>query len=970
MKRYFSECPSTVFHTVFLITVNPLLNKPMMRFHLLFVSAIVLLGSCTGRSHKEEVSLEFEKYKLSNGLEVVLHRDTTDPIVAVAIQYHVGSNREKPGKTGFAHFFEHMLFQRSENLPRNAYFQKINDLGGDFNGGTWQDGTIYYEQVPRDALEKILWMESDRMGFFINTVTQAGLEREIDVVSNEKRQGENRPYGMANELLFKNLFPATHPYSWTVIGEIPDLRGATVEDVKEFYRKYYVPSNATLVVTGDFDTAQAKELVEKYFGEIPAAPKPELLSVQPAKLDSVKKVYYEDAFANAPMLRIAYSGVEMYHKDGYALDFLVDLLAGDKKSPLYQVLVEEKKLAPSVSMYSHQMELAGYINFNVTTFPDVKLDDVYAGIEEAYARFEQNGIDPKDLERYKNILETRTYGELTSVLGKALTMAQNNVFGGTPDRTLREVKRYNEVTVEDVKRVYDQYIKGKNYLAISIVPKGQGDLAITGSVPAAVNKESIEEQVITSKAGTITDEEDYERTGSIFDRSIEPALLVNTPALKVPAIWSTELSNGMKVKGILYTELPLIEFTIVLNEGMLLDNPVKAGVAYLTAAMLNEGTTLKTPSELEEAIGQLGASLRVSCSDESMSLTGRCLKKNFNPLMDLVEEMLTKPRWDEKAFEVQKERTLDRIRQDATKPGMIAYGLFKKVLYGEESILSKVTYGTRESVESITMEDLKAFYEANFSPASARMVFVGGFDGQEVGKTLASLSKNWPHKVVQHPLPGIPEPKPAAKVFFVDYPGASQSQIVVGKRAMPRNSSEAFPAEIVNEKLGAGSAGILFEVLRLQRGYTYGAYSNFMQGNLINNFQASSSVQGIATRESLGLFRDILKSYAQDYTQEYLDITRNSMLNSLNGSFETPGALRGMLYNIVVYGLPDDYVAQRQEVLKTFTLEEAKKCIEKNLNFDDMVIIVVGDARTQLENVKKLNLGTLLVVDKSGKPAK
>ena len=338
------------------------------------------MSSCASGTD-DRASLEYEKYRLPNGLEVVLHQDTSDPVVSVAIQYHVGSNREKPGKTGFAHFFEHMLFQRSENLPRNAFFQKIDALGGTFNGGTSNDGTVYFETVPRDALEKVLWMESDRMGYFINTVTEGGLKREIDVVSNEKRQGENVPYGLAWDLTFKNLFPQGHPYSWTVIGEIPDLRSATVDDVKEFYDKYYTTSNATLVVAGDFDKAEAKKLIEKYFGEIPDRGKPEAPQVQNVTLDSTKKISYEDVFCNAPMLLLAYPGVETYNEDGYALDFLTNLLAGDKKSPLYKVLVEERKLAPEVEMFSYQLEVAGLIVFDAKTFPGVKLDDVQAAFD-------------------------------------------------------------------------------------------------------------------------------------------------------------------------------------------------------------------------------------------------------------------------------------------------------------------------------------------------------------------------------------------------------------------------------------------------------------------------------------------------------------------------------------------------------------------------------------------------------------
>lgn len=352
-----------------------------------------------------------------------------------------------------------------------------------------------------------------------------------------------------------------------------------------------------------------------------------------------------------------------------------------KKSPLYKVLVEERKLAPEVEMFSYQLEVAGLIVFDAKTFPGVKLDDVQAAFDEALARFEKEGIDPKDLERYKNQEETRTYNRLTSTNGKAISMARDNVFGGAPDRSLRELDKYREVTVDDVMRVYEKYVKGRPFLSVGIYPEGQSALAVTGSVPAQVEQESIDDQQMSSEGGQIVDDP-YEKTPSQIDRSVEPALMANTPELSVPAVWSSTLPNGMQIKGIEYGELPLVNFSIELNQGMLLDAPGKVGVAYLTAQMLNEGTASKTPEQLEEAIGQLGASIRVACSRESMTLSGLCLKKNFARAMELVEEMLLHPRWDEQSFAVVKERAIDNVHQRATEPEAIAQSVFDKALYG------------------------------------------------------------------------------------------------------------------------------------------------------------------------------------------------------------------------------------------------------------------------------------------------
>jgi zinc protease len=945
----------------------------MKKYFLLLFSVVLTLLSGCRQAGDGEVSLAYEKFTLDNGLEVILHPDTSDPVVSVAIQFHVGSNREKSGKTGFAHFFEHMLFQRSENLPRNAFFQKIDALGGDFNGGTWNDGTIYYETVPRDALEKVLWMESDRMGFFINTVTQGGLEREIDVVSNEKRQGENRPYGMLGTLMAKYVYPAGHPYSWTVIGEIPDLQSATIDDVKEFYRTYYVPGNATLAIAGDFDPKQAKDLVIKYFDEIPAGVKPDPLQPRSVSFDAVRRVSHEDAYASAPMLSVVYPSVEMYHPDGYALDFLTMLLSSDKKSPLYKILVEEKKLTAGVSMYNEQMELAGLVTIRTTTFPGVSLDSVYAAIGEAYARFEQTGIDERDLERYKTMMETRIYNGLVSTLGKAMTLAESNVFAGNPDNTREQLDKYRAVTREDVMRVYEQYVKGKNYFALSIVPAGQAVLALAGSTPAVIEQEPIGEQALRSDAGEIVDDP-YERTPSRIDRSVEPPLMANTPALRVPEIWSTTLSNGMTLKGIVYSELPLVGFYIRLNDGMLHDLPGKPGVAAMTAQMLNEGTEFKTPEELQEAKDRLGASLSVSIGAESMMLTGTCLKKNFAEVIALAEEILLHPRWDETSLEIVRERNLDNLRQMETQPSSIASSVFRKLLFGRDNILSNHVLGTAESVPSITMDDLKAFYAANFSPKAAAMGFVGGLRQAEVEKTLAPLTAVWAAAPAAapavEPMVLVDAPAPAAKVWFIDYPGSSQSYILMGSRAMPFNSPEAWPATIVNDRLGASSGSLLFEILRLQRGYTYGAYSAFTQGNANNYFAAQSSVQATVTRESLEIFRDILTGYRDAYSEEYLETTRTSLLRALNGSFETPGAQINMIYAIDANHAPMDYVVRKEETLRTMTLEQAREHIARDIVFDKMVIVVVGDAASQLANVERAGLGPVLLVDKNADPVR
>lgn len=930
------------------------MNKHFFSF--CFLLACILFVGCQPTEKQAGFKLEYEKFVLDNGLEVVFHEDHSDPIVAVAIQYHVGSNREKPGKTGFAHFFEHMLFQRSENLKRNEFFSKIDNLGGTFNGGTWKDGTIYYEVVPNDALETILWMESDRMGFFINTVTQQGLEREIDVVINEKRQMvDNLPYGHTDGVIHKALYPHGHPYSWTVIGEIADLQGATVEDVKEFYHHFYAPNNATLVLAGNFDRVKTKEWIEKYFGEINSRDEVEKPAVQRAQLDKEIRLFHEDKYANMPELTMTFSTPEMYHKDSYALDVLVRLLTHSKKAPLYKAVVEEAKLAPSVNMSNDPMELAGELSLTVRAFPGTSLDEVYAAIQKGMQDFETNGINPEDLQRIINLNETSYYQGLSSVMLKSFQIALANVFGGSPDMIAYELEQMNAVTADDVMRVFNTYLKGKPSVITSFVPMGQTNLALSGSTVAEVTEEALDNQAMKSEAGAIQDD-DYLRTPSNFDRSIEPERGVLS-TIPQPQIWNASFSNGMKAYGIEQHELPLVYFNIVIPVGTASDPDDKAGLANLTAQLLREGTANKTTEELEDAIRNLGASLSVSAGSTTTTISGNCLSRNVAAMAALVEEILLYPRWDEKEFERLKQQNITQLEERKVQPNAIASEVFNKLLLGDNGF-TRPRLGTIEALQTITLQDIRQFYADYFASANSNLLITGSINRAETEKAFASLAQNWnitPAKVAQ--LPTLSEPAKGGNIYFVDYPDAKQSVIMLGKRAMNRLDPSFYPAEIANYKLGDGSGSELFRILRLERGYTYGAYSFFIASENFGTYLATSGVQTTVTKESIELFHDIISNYGENYTEEILRTTCNALLRKQGGQFETIYSLIGLLNDIVITGLPADYVQQNEQILRNITLEQTKEIITKELNFDDMIIVVVGDAKSQFPRLKEMNIG-------------
>ena len=928
----------------------------MKKVYLLLVSGLLLTGNTIAQSNTEttadsEFKIEYEKFTLDNGLEVILHEDHSDPIVAVATMMHVGSNREKPGKTGFAHFFEHMSFNDSENVPVGANRKMIPEWGGSRNGGTWSDGTVYYEVVPKDAFEKILWIDSDRFGYMINTVTESALEREKQVVKNEKRERvDNAPYGYTDEIIRKNLYPEGHPYNWTVIGQLPDLQSATLDDVKEFYNKYYGASNASLVIAGDINVEETKELVKKWFGEIPSGPEVDPLQPMPVDLKETKSLYFEDNFAKLPELRMVYPTVEDYNKDMYALQILGQLLSGSKKSPLYQTVVEEAKLAPNVGTYQSSSEISGEFIFRVRANANTDLDSVKMAIEKGLARFEENGVSQDELKRIKAELETQLYQGVSTVLNKAFQLVQDNEFNNDPGYLTRTAELTNKVTAEDVMRVYNQYIKGQNYVMTSVVPKGQTELAVEGSEEAEVWIEEVKSDVASEEVSQ-GEEAQYEKTASKYDRS-EPDF-GDLPLFESPEVWTAELSNGMEVYGIENSEVPLVQFDITIPGGQLLDPDGKTGVASLLSDLMLQGTANKTPAELEEALGLIGASVYMSSSNEDFHISGTCLSKNFDETMKLVEEILLEPRWDEAEFNRLKTALETNLKGREANPQSIASMAFFELLYGENNSFGTPGNGSLESAQAITKEDLKAYY-ANLSPENASFHIAGAIGKDRVTKVLDNLSKNWNTKA-----PEIKEDEIAAKgeagtLYFIDVPDAKQSVILIGKLALSENDENASKLGFANEILGGGSSGKLFQTLRIEKGYTYGAYSGISENEAISPFYISTSVRANATLPSLQIIEEMVKNYADDFGAEEVELTQNKLLKENTRAYESLGAKLGILRDLSKYNKASDFIEQQQKDLMNMTEADFKEVIREYLNEEEMIYVVVGDKATQFEEVKKL----------------
>lgn len=928
-------------------------------------SLAILIGfivSCS--APQQEFSVDYEKMVLDNGLEVIFHQDDSDPVTAVALTFHVGSAREKEGKTGFAHLFEHLLFLESENLGKGGLDKMSSRIGGSgANGSTSRDRTNYFQTVPKDALEKMIWAEADKLGYFINTVTDNVVEKEKQVVKNEKRQGvDNQPYGHANYVVGKNMYPVEHPYNWQVIGSLEDLQNATLADVKEFYNRWYVPNNATLVIAGDFDIEQAKEWVHKYFDEIPRGEEITPLPDSPVTINETKRLYYEDNFARLPELRIVKPGVDTYHPDSYALDILTELLASGKKAPLNKVLIDEKELTSNVFMFSNNSEIAGEVQVIVRAFPNTDLNDVNTAIDEAFIRFETEGFTDADLARIKAGIETQFYNGLSSVLGKAFNLAQYNIFADNPGYINEDIQKTLAVTREDVMRVYEQYVKGKNYIATSFVPLGQKELALEGSALAEVE----EEQIVQNAAGEnfeLPAETDFERTPSSFDRSVEPEY-GESATVKTPSVWEDALSNGLSVHGIENNELPLVQFELKLKGGLLLDSPDKVGVANLVSDVMTRGTANKTPEQLEEAIDELGASINISSGRQSLSITGNTLSRNYTKTMALVQEILLEPRWDETEFDLAKQSILSQVAAQSANPNSIATNTYNKLLYGEDHILSNNAIGTTRSIESITIDDLKAYYEANFSPTIASFMIVGSVSKSDVMNSLSGIDENWESKDVSIPEFETPDAPSESTVYFYDVPDAKQSVIRFGYLAMAETDENYYPATVMNYILGGGGFASRFtQELREGKGYTYGIGSGFSGTDLPGAFTISSGVRTNVTYESAALVKDILEQYPTTFTEQDLETTKSFLLKSNSRRFETLGAKLNMLEDISDYGWSADYMKDREQVVKDMTLDEISNLARTYANPDKMIYVVVGDAKTQMDRLEALGFGKPVLVN-------
>ncbi|MDC0651443.1 insulinase family protein, partial [Hellea sp.] len=822
-----------------------------MKRNIIILSIIIIsfLAIIVKNSDKNP-TIEFEKFILDNGLEVILHIDRSDPIVAINLAAKVGSGREKPGRTGFAHLFEHLLFLDSENLGYGGLDEMNTRIGGDgTNGFTTNDMTQYFQAVPKEGLEKIIWAEADKLGWFINTVTQDVLDNEKQVVKNEKRQRvDNRPYGHNRYIVSKAIYPSNHPYNWQVIGSLEDLDSSTLGDVKEFYSKWYVPNNVTLTLSGDFKKSEAKNLITKYFGEIPKGEDISTYEAEPVSLKADKSFYHEDNFATLPQLSITWPTVKQYHPDSYALDILINYLTEGKNAPLNQSMIEEDKVTSQISSYNHTKEIAGELYMFMSPNENKSIDSLLPPLKKGFARFENNGISERDLNRIKAGVEVDFYQNIQSALGKAIQLSEYNTFTNNPGFFEEEINNILSVTEEDIMRVYNKYIKGKNAVYVSFVPKGQIKLALSGAVKAEIEEEEIKLNKLNISEYSPENRIIKKFTPSSFDRSIEPSF-GESYEITAPNIWRDQLKNGLDLYGNFSNETPLINFSLFIDAGRKYGAADKPAIPRLLAEMLSKGTANKTTSELEEAIQSLGSSISIRNDVEGTYISGFTLSKNFNKTINILKEILTNPRWDQKEFELLKIKVIEDITKSEGNPNFIAYRENAKLSYKDNNILHYVGYGPKNKIEAVVLDDLKDFYNQFYNFNKAKLRIVGNYDTKQIKEKfsfdMVMSSSN------QRSLPEPANPVGETKIYFYDIPDSKQSVLTMNYPSLKATDENYLLAKAINFSLGGIYTSKLNSKLRIEKGYTYGIRSAFNGTNDEGSFQIQTSVRTNVTKEAI-----------------------------------------------------------------------------------------------------------------------
>ncbi|MFV0488834.1 MAG: M16 family metallopeptidase [Vibrio fluvialis] len=897
-----------------------------------------------------KVMIPYSKYLLDNGLTVILSPDHSDPLVHVDVTYHVGSAREVAGKSGFAHFFEHMMFQGSKHVGDQQHFRIITEAGGSLNGTTNRDRTNYYETVPSNQLEKVLWLESDRMGFLLDAVSQRKFEIQRDTVKNERAQNyDNRPYGLIWEKMSEAIYPEGHPYSWQTIGYVQDLDRVDVNDLKAFFLRWYGPNNAVLTIGGDIDVDKTLAWVSKYFGSIPKGPEVDNAPKQPASLPQDRFITLQDRIQQ-PMVVIGWPTAYRGAEDQASLDALAKVLGSGSNSLLYQNLVKTQK-AVDAGAFQDCAELACtfYVYAMAPSGNKAQLKPLYHELMQTMQQFKQSGVDKARLEQINGMAEANAVFALESVQGKVTQLASNQTFYGQPDRIETQLAELRAVSPQSVSQVFNQYLDGQHKVTLSVVPKGQTQLAVQADNFTPPERAVPEYHKINDS------DLHYRAVKDNFDRSLMPKVAEAVQA-HMPPLYDIYFDNGAELLGTQTTETPTVLVEIKLPAGERHVVPGKEGLANLTAAMLEEGSTTRSVEQIQAQLDKLGSQVSVNANAYSTSIVISSLKKNLAETMNVVEEVLFKPGFKKEDFNRIKQQMIQGVVYQHQQPGWLASQATRQVLFGD-SIFARASDGTEASIAALTLDDVKNFYRKYYTPHGAQIVVVGDIGKREMRKQLQFFA-NWHGEASPLLRPQVVPNLDGQKIYLVDKPGAPQTIVRLVRRGLPFDATgELYLSQLANFNLAGNFNSRINQNLREDKGYTYGASSYFASNREVGAIVFNAQVRADSTVPSIiEMEKEMDRFSKQGMTNEEMKFLRLAVGQQDALSYETPSQKAQLLSSILTYSLDKDYLQQRNDIVKSVDKSTLDELAAKWFVPADYQIIVVGDAKSLKPQLEKLTI--------------
>ena len=900
--------------------------------------------------------IAYEVWELDNGLTIIVHEDDSDPMVHVEVTYHVGANRVQIGITGFAHFFEHMMFQGSDNVGDDEHFKIISESGGTMNGTTNRDRTNYFETIPSNQLETALWLEADRMGFLLDAVTEEKFENQRDAVKNEKMQNQiNIPYGMFWEIKDQTLYPEGHPYSWPTIGYVDDLDRVTVNELKDFFMRWYGPNNAYLVVAGDVKTEDVLALSKKYFGSIPRGQEVRDLRVPRVNLPQNKYRKFADRIY-FPMAAFVYPTVPNYHRDEPALDALSDMMGGGNNSLFYKEFVKTEK-AVQASVSHPCSELSGEFLIQIISYPDYTFAETEEKINNLINNFEKY-ITEEALERFKSTMRSDIIDGLSSVRGKASQLTSWAYLLDEPHNFSKEIERYEAVTIEDIKKVYRKYIMNKNSVGIDYFPLPPFSEDSVQSINPFAH--------VPFKKDPQYDGLTYTKPTDTFDRSVRPTAPA-AKAVSVPVYYESNVNqlagenqNSIPVIGAENNEVPKVNILITLEGGdLLIDNTKKAGLSQLTAMLLNESTENFTTEEMSAKLDNLGSSISFSSGGRTSSIFVSSLVSKIDETIALLEEKLFNPAFDEEDYKRINKQYKESINNSKKSAQNMARQAVAELMYGNSI---RGTMPSVKGVEKIKLSEVKEFYKKQYNSKLASVVVVGDITKEEMLPRLRFLNK-WEGSdvIINKNLP-IEEIE-GKTIYLVHKPGPQSIITLVHKGLKYDVDGDYYKAGVMNFPLGGAFSSRLNLNLREDKGYTYGIRSRFDGNDTDGMFSISTSVRSEATDSALTeIYKEFENYINEGINEEELTFTKSSIANSDALKYETAFQKSRFLARIQRYGLDGNYTNEQKEILNSMTINDVKNLANKYFDKENHIVVVVGNKYALKDKLEKFGKVTELKI--------